>query len=261
MELYGLIGNPLGHSISPQLHRYIYRATGRRGAYYTPYEVAAESLEQVGQAMRTLGIRGLNVTIPYKQDILRQLDGISQEAREIGAVNTIKLDERGLWGYNTDAYGFVASLAYHGVEIRGKRFVICGMSGAGRAVIYGLKQAGAAEVTVASTDPAKGISYRELERSGGGDVIVNCTPLGMSPGVDRSIVGEAVLRKFGAAVDIVYNPLRTRFLKTAEQLGLTAVGGLYMLLFQGMRSHEIWTGSKLEKNLAGELYQELSRLV
>jgi len=262
MELYGLIGEKLGHSLSPQLHRCIYRETGRRGAYYTPYEVERERLDQVVPAMRTLGIGGFNVTMPYKQDIMQYLDGVERDARAIGSVNTLlRRCDGGVWGHNTDAYGFVASLGYHGVEIEGKRFVMCGMSGAGRAIRHGLTQAGAAEVVVVSTDPQKGISYRELEQLPPKDVIVNCTPLGMFPHVDRCAVDDKVLQKFAVAVDIVYNPLETLFLRKARGLGLATVDGLYMLIFQGMRSFEIWTDTGLSGELAGDIYKELAPLI
>lgn len=259
MEQYGLIGRPVGHSLSPRLHRLLYEQTGRQ-AEYGRFDVAPEHIGAALPALRALGIRGVNVTSPHKQAILPFLDELSPTAGAVGAVNTVLLREDGsAYGDNTDGYGFARGLLHVGAAITSRRFVLCGRSGSAEAVRHALEQEGAAEVLVASTDPAKGISYGELRHMEPRDVIVNCTPLGMHPNEDRSVVDEEVLRRFETAADLIYNPPETLFLRRAAALGLRTMNGLWMLIFQGIRSFEIWTGADTSGIDADAIYADLEK--
>lgn len=261
MEHYGVIGRPIGHSLSPLLHRLIYEQTGYR-AEYSRFDVDPARMEGVIPAMRALGLRGLNVTSPHKLHILPYIDELSPTAATIGAVNTVLIREDGtVYGDNTDSYGFAHTLSHGGIATQGGRFVLCGYAGAGKAVVHALEQGGAKEIVIASTDPEKGISYEELKRSEPRDVIINCTPVGMTPNVEESVVDGDTLALFSAAVDLIYHPPETKFMRLAAERGLKALNGLWMLIYQGIRSFEIWTGcdtagidvDKIYDTLRGEL--------
>lgn len=257
MERYGVIGKPIDHSLSPLLHRCLYEQTGHR-AEYSRFEVEPARIAEVVPAMRALGIRGINVTSPHKVAILPCMDELDPVAKAVGAVNTVLLREDGTaCGYNTDVFGFTRSMAHLGIPIGGRRFVLCGMSGGGAAVREALAREGAAEVLTASTNPAKGIAYESLRAAPPRDVIVNCTPLGMWPDVDRSVVDEAVLKRFHAAVDLIYSPTETLFLRKAAALGRATLNGLWMLVFQGIRSFSIWTGIPESAVDAEKIYRRL----
>lgn len=261
MEYYGIIGNPIGHSLSPLLHSLIYEQLGHL-AQYSRFPVDPANISEVIPAIKALGLRGINVTSPHKQAILPYLDALSPAAEAIGAVNTVSIREDGSsWGDNTDAYGFAESLVRFGVEIPGKRFVLCGNSGAGKAVVYALETGGAADVLVASTDPSKGIPYSELPGLSPRDVIVNCTPVGMHPKINQSVVDKAALSRFGAAVDLIYNPIETMFMQRAATLGLTTFNGLWMLIYQGIRSFELWTGEDISRLDVDAIYQRLKEAI
>lgn len=258
MPVFGLLGRGLSHSLSLQLHRLIYEQVGFT-ATYNLFDIPPEAVKDVIPAMITLGISGINITSPYKQAIMPYLDALSPEAEKIGAVNTVLIREDGsACGYNTDYFGFRACLGRCGIEIAGKSFLLCGMSGAGKAVYHSLADAGAREIVVASTDPAKGIPYSQLGELWPMDVIVNCTPLGMYPRTGVSVVAPEVIARFGAAVDLIYNPEETLFLQHAREQGLQTAGGLYMLIYQGMKSFEIWTGLTLDMGAADAVYEALS---
>ncbi len=258
MQSFGLIGNPVAQSISPPLHRMIYDATGFE-ANYSSYLVEKSEVSNVVAAMKTLGISGINVTSPFKQDIMPHLDELSQEACEIGAVNTVHLRENGTTiGHNTDCYGFAESLLISGFEIMGKRFAVCGTSGAGKAACWALKKYGADKVVAVSTNAENGVTYAELERMTGLDTIVNCTPLGMAEQAEQSPVKPQIFANFTSAVDMIYNPHETVFLSDARLAGLKTLNGLPMLVMQGVRSFTIWTGIKLEIDTEKEIIAKLA---
>ncbi len=261
MVSFGILGSPLSHSLSPQLHQLIYGHTGFAGAYNL-FSVQPAKLGEAIAGLRVLGVRGVNVTIPYKQQIIPYLDELSPEAERIGAVNTVSFAPDGkTTGYNTDYYGFLMQLSRDGVEVKGKRFLLCGMSGAAHAIRQALEDNGASQVLVASTDPEKGMAYHSLAQLPDMDVIVNCTPLGMYPNVDASVVGVDVLGKFHTAVDIVYNPGNTKFLQLAAGLGMTTSKGLQMLVYQGMKAFTIWTGIQPEDTVGDAIFQELTDIL
>lgn len=258
MQTFGVIGNPIAHSLSPALHRMIYAETGFAGSY-SPFLVEQNEVANVIPAMRTLGVSGFNVTSPHKRDIMPFLDEISPEAAEIGAVNTVHLREDGAAvGYNTDSFGFAESLIRAGIKIAGGSFAVCGISGAGRAVCHGLAAYGAARIVKVSTDTDKGVPYSELEQMRGMDAVINCTPLGMPPREGQSPVLPRVFGNFAAAVDLIYNPAETAFLRDARLAGCVTLNGLPMLALQGMRSFAIWTGTAVSAAAAEKIICELS---
>ncbi|MFC1868600.1 shikimate dehydrogenase [Thermodesulfobacteriota bacterium] len=245
--LYGVVGSPIGHSLSPTMHNAAFLKTGVN-AVYLAFET--RDIEGCMIGMKALGIKGMSVTIPHKSDVIPLLDKVDELAKKIGAVNTIVNDGGRLVGYNSDAIGALRALEEK-VEISGKSCLIIGAGGAARAIGYILKEKGV-EVTVAnrSLEPGKALSHSlgcrfiPLGDLGNAttDILINTTPVGMAPKKDLSIVPENVLKKGMVVMDIIYNPLKTKFLSMAEAGGCLTVNGLGMFIHQGVEQFRLWTG-------------------
>lgn len=273
MEFYGLIGEKLGHSYSPQIQQRLLELLGVQGGYKL-FEIPKDKIGGAAAAIRLLGIKGVNVTIPYKQELLGQVDALSPEAEAIGAVNTLLLREDGtLYGANTDYFGFGRMVASAGITIRDKVCVVLGAGGASKAVLAYLKDAGAKMIYLVSRDPARPVSlpngvcvtrvgYSQLDALKG-DVLINTTPVGMYPNTGISPVAPEVIAQFDALVDLIYNPTETEFLRLGRSMGKTTCDGLYMLVAQAARSQEIWQGRPVEeaviRQIYGEIKEELTR--
>lgn len=261
-NLYGLIGEKLNHSFSAQIHSSLYKKLNIDAHYYT-FEIDRKSLPSAVDSMRTLNIKGFNVTIPYKTEIMKYVDTISAESKNIGAINTIALENGKTHGYNTDYFGFKAMLGKFHINIMGKKIVIIGTGGVAKAIRQYLLDNGVSDLISVSRNPkgvinlGKVISYEELEKIEDKDVIINCTPVGMFPNVDVSPVSGSIISKFKIALDMIYNPEKTKFLIQAEDLGLETVNGLYMLVVQAIKSEELWNDIKVEENVIGQIYKEL----
>ncbi len=251
MNFYVLIGNPLGHSLSPRIHALISEVTG------VPCEYALMPLETgaVEPFLRSLaegGIDGVNVTIPHKVLAAQSVDALSPEARSLGAINTIRPTPRGTVGHNTDLHGFQAMLDAAGIAPEGQRCAVLGAGGSARAVTAVLRQRHAAEIFVVSRQPeavttpfpgAQLIDYDKLRGMDGG-LLVNCTPVGMSPRVEGCPVDGAVVARFGAVADLIYNPKETVLLRMSAERGLPRANGLLMLVAQAVRAREIWEDAR-----------------
>ncbi|HLE37949.1 MAG TPA: shikimate dehydrogenase [Candidatus Acidoferrales bacterium] len=246
-RVYGVIGNPVSHSLSPLLHNTGFIAR-RMNAVYLPFLV--RDLRDFLDAVRPLGIAGFSVTLPHKQAILRHLDGCDPLAEAIGAVNTVVVRGGGkLYGYNTDYVGVLRALERR-VALRGSRVLIFGAGGAARAAAFALAQGGAL-VAVLARSEAKA---RGLARAVGGEVIergrlrreffdaiVNATPVGMFPQVRRSPLRAEELN-CRLVMDLIYRPMKTELLRRAAQRGIETVSGVEMFLAQGIAQWEIWSG-------------------
>ncbi|MCU4717704.1 shikimate dehydrogenase [Halapricum hydrolyticum] len=247
MDVYGLIGNPVGHSLSPPMHEAAYDELGIEARYVTfEPEAAVPAIE----AATTLGVAGLNVTIPFKQDVLDVVEPDDLAAR-IGAVNTVEFTADGPVGYNTDAVGAVRALREHDVSLDGEAVVV-GAGGAGRAVAFGLADAGmGVRIANRTVERAHDLAGAVPDASGHGlddlptlladaDVLVNATSVGMDE--DRSPVPADALHGDLTVLDAVYSPIETRLLRDAAAAGATTVDGAWMLLYQGVEAFERWTG-------------------
>lgn len=248
MEVFGLVGNPVGHSLSPPMHEAAYEALDTDARYVT-FEPEPADLGVALRGAEALGVKGLNVTIPYKQDVLEHVEPDDLAAR-IGAVNTIDFED-GPTGYNTDATGARRALESHGVSLSGEAVVV-GAGGAGRAVAFGLADADmrvrianrtvpraeelAAEVGTATAHPLTDLP----DLLGDADVLVNATSVGMEE--DASPVPADALHADLSVLDAVYRPVETRLLRDADAAGATTVDGAWMLLYQGVAAFERWTG-------------------
>lgn len=249
MDVYGLIGNPVEHSLSPPMHEAGYDELGLDARYVT-FEPDRGCAADAVAAAETLGISGLNVTIPFKQAVLEAVQPDDLAAR-IGAVNTIEFTDDGAIGHNTDAIGAVRALRKHDVAIDGTAVVV-GAGGAGRAVSFGLTEEGmTVEIANRTVEKAEDLASDVSGASGHGldeletliedaDVLVNATSVGMEE--DRSPVPADALHGDLAVLDAVYSPIETRLLREAGAAGATTVDGAWMLLFQGVEAFELWTG-------------------
>lgn len=260
----GLIGEKLGHSWSPQIHRELLEMQSVEGTYEL-MEIPPDQIQEIPGKMRAENITGLNVTIPYKEVLLDGMDELGEEVEKIGALNTIFLKNGKTYGHNTDYYGVLYMFEKAGVDLKGKAVTILGGGGASRAAIYAVQKAGAASLTVAVRNVGKAesalrkyfpeINIQGMDTLPGGDTLFNTTPVGMYPKAGISAVKESQIRKYKVAADMVYNPLETEFLRLAGENGLKCVSGLAMLVGQAIRAEEIWLSSVIPPG-AGEAVLE-----
>lgn len=256
---YCVIGEKLTHSMSPQIHKRYFDYYKQDSTYVITQIPMEDMLGDCSGLLKEYD--GFNVTVPYKEKILKYLQGTSDEAKEIGAVNTVVNQGGDMYGFNTDPFGFESLLIHNDVAIKDKVFVVLGSGGASKSVCYILKKRGAKKVIVVTrkdTSEEGYMTYSALE-SFKGDVLVNTTPVGMYPNVDNCPVNENVIANFDTVVDIVYNPVYTELLKAAVRLGKKAVGGLYMLVAQAMKSQEIWQKKITDKELYVDIYNALMK--
>lgn len=248
----GLIGAKLGHSYSGIIHEIFNDITGYKGSYNLIEIPDKRNLETTIRDLISKGYEGLNVTIPYKSDIMSFADYISPETKKIGASNTMVFKNNSIIEYNTDYFGFMKTLQMKDIDPAGKKWTILGSGGSSKSVEAVLIEMGASEVMVASRNKKGGryISYNDIPQGFG---IVNTTPVGMYPNIDDCVIGDKVFKKYKAAVDIIYNPSETLFLKKANKENLKIANGLLMLVAQAVKSQEIWR----EKAFDGELINEI----
>lgn len=271
MEMFGLIGGKLGHSLSPAIHNLFFKYTDKEGSY----ELLETELEAIPARMDALRkeFTGANVTIPHKLHVMPLLDGITDEAKAIGAVNTIKFTKTGAFGYNTDYFGFGRMLEYNKIFVKDQVCAVLGSGGAARAVVKYLSDAGASKLYLVTRDPSKCdlqfkemascleiISYEELT-SIKGYCLVNCTPVGMFPKVDASPVPATINAHFEASVDAIYNPAETKFLAQAKACDKKAVNGLFMLVAQAIAAQEIWQDEKYDSELIVRIMHDLEQSI
>jgi len=251
MQVYGLLGNPVEHSLSPPMHEAAYETLGLDARYVT-FEPDRDAAAAAVAAADTLGIAGLNVTIPFKRDVLDAVEP-DDVARRIGAVNTIDFSGETPRGHNTDVAGVERAFAHHDVGIDGRDAVVVGAGGAGRAAAFALADAGAsvhianrtverAESLAADVPGATAGGLDTLDCVADADLLVNATSVGMEPHVDETPVPAERLHGDLAVLDAVYTPMETRLLREAAAAGATTVDGAWMLLFQGVEAFELWTG-------------------
>lgn len=265
---YGLIGNPVSHTFSPIMHNTLFE-NYNINSLYCAFDVEKTNLESALRGIVGLSISGLNVTIPHKEKIITHLDYVSDEAKAIGAVNTVKNVKGKLCGYNTDVYGFMKSLDENDIDYKNKKIAILGFGGSAKAVVYGLIKAGIRELVIYARNEKKALEMsKDMEimkeiaynikniecveaEMNDIDILVNTTPLGMGDLKDKSPIElkKAFLGKNLAVVDLIYNPMETLLIRDARELGLKAINGLDMLIYQGLKSFEIWTSQIADKKI------------
>ncbi len=260
-KLFGVIGHPIKHSKSPLMHNAALKKAEINGCYFA-FDIENEKLNEFVQGAKAMNMGGFNVTIPHKENIIKYLDGVTDEAEIIGAVNTVFFENGKLIGDNSDGRGFILSLMKEGsFDPKGKKVLVLGAGGASRAVTAKLASEGCKEIALFDIDSNKsksvadavngffkGIVYvinkEEIkEKALIADLIVNCTPVGMKDS-DPELLEESIFNKNQTVYDLIYNPAKTKLLKSAEKKGAKIVNGLGMLVYQGAIAFEIWTGKK-----------------
>lgn len=247
---YGLIGEKLGHSFSKTIHEKL--------ADYT-YEICPLSREELPTFMKEHNFKAINVTIPYKCDVIPYLTELDDNAKAIGAVNTIVNKNGSLIGHNTDFSGFLYMVEHHNIEIKEKKIVVLGNGGASKAVIAVLKKLQAKEIIIVDiTKTPDSITYEECFSSHtDAQIIINTSPVGMYPKVEHSPVDLTLFKDCTAVLDVIYNPLKTKLTLQAEQLGMTAVNGLEMLIAQAKYAVEFFLEKKLDDSFIDQIYQDM----
>ena len=244
---FGLLGEKLGHSFSPQIHRAL--------AGYD-YQLLPTPPEAVEDLFRRRPFRGLNVTIPYKRTVMDLCDEVDPRARAIGAVNTVVNRAGRLTGYNTDLDGLMYLARRTGVDMAGKKVVVLGSGGTSHTACAAARELGAAQVITVSRRGED--NYGNLSRHAGAQVLINTTPVGMYPHNGASPVSLDAFPQLTGVLDVVFNPLRTALILAAEERGLPCAGGLAMLVAQARRASELFTGSPIPDGRTEEVLRELT---
>lgn len=269
-KLFGIIGSPVSHSLSPKMHSLLTERVGINAAYLA-FDVKKEDLEKVLYTFKLTDALGFNITAPYKIDIIKYLDEVKDDAKHMNSVNTI-VNRDGKWyGYNTDGEGFCRYLLIKGCEIKNKNILVIGAGGAALGVCYKLAEYGANSITVTSRTQEKVNNilkmvkkysntdvYDKVDINKEYDIIINATPLGMHPNIDKNpctfmnLISEKTI-----CCDLIYNPAKTLFLEEAEKKGAKIINGLGMLIMQGILGFELFNDINIDHK---KYYNELSEL-
>ncbi|MFH0953190.1 MAG: shikimate dehydrogenase [Verrucomicrobiota bacterium] len=261
-KTFAILGHPVGHTLSPVMHNAAFEAL-EMDAVYVAFDVPPERLPEVLAGMRAMGFGGANITVPLKETACKLMTRLDESAQLLGAVNTVKFTPDGMIGYNTDGDGFLRAVEEaFGEPVAGKSVFVCGVGGAGRAVAVTCAGSGARSIMLADTDRVRArkvlmeidtqffteVSMAEVsddwERGArAADLVVQATPLGMKQD-DAPPIGSAAFRRGQLVFDLVYLHPETPLMKSAKAVGARTANGLGMLLYQGVRAFEIWTGAK-----------------
>ncbi len=243
----GLLGRKLGHSYSPQIHEYL-------GSY--SYDLFEKEPEEVGSFVKNGDFTGINVTIPYKKDVIPYLDALSPLAKRMGAVNTIvRRADGSLFGHNTDYFGFSSMVHRSGICVTGKIVLVLGSGGASNTAVKVLEDMGANVIVISRSGKD---NYSNLHLHKDASVIVNCTPVGMYPNTGIAPLDLKAFPDLEGVLDMVYNPARTQLLLDAEQLGLPYENGLWMLVAQAKEAAEYFGNKSLPDTVIGNVYKKMS---
>ena len=243
----GLLGRKLGHSYSPQIHNLL-------GDYsYVLFEKEPEELENF---LKNGDFSGLNVTIPYKKEVIPYLSELSPTAKKMGCVNTVLRRSDGtLYGHNTDYFGFTSLVRHAGLSVAGKKVLVLGSGGASNTAVAALKDLGASPVVISRSGEN---NYGNLHLHRDAAAIVNATPVGMYPNTGVSPIDLKLFPNLEGVLDVIYNPARTQLLLDAEKLGIPRENGLWMLVAQAKEAAEVFTGGKISDEVIEKIYRELS---
>ena len=273
----GLIGNPVEHTLSPVIHNTLSMVLGENLAY-VPFHVENGRLEDAVKGAFALNLLGLNVTVPYKSDVIPYLTDIDPLAENIGAVNTLVQTETGYKGYNTDMPGLYRAMCEDGVKVKGEKVLILGAGGVARAVAMLLLDKGAREAILLNrtvqkaqevADEVNRIAGRKFAKAmpmdaydtlpaGKRYLAIQATSVGMYPGCDAAVIEDpAFYEKIHTGYDLIFNPPKTRFMELVEAQGGKAYNGAKMLLYQGIIAFELWTGCEIKSWLAEKVYERM----
>lgn len=249
MIKYGVIGNNLSHSYAPVVHNMFFNLYSIDGNL-EKLEIQQDEFDKIDMHEFLRGFKGVNVSAPYKTQIMSHIDEVDDEAREIGSINTINNVNGKLIGYNTDAKGFAELLEITHVKPKGKTFVILSAGGTARSVVHAIKKYAKDIVCVSKDldvkiDGARIVSFESLPYLKA-DILVDATPVGMYPNIDEQVVDDSIVANYETIIDLVYNPVFTKLLQSGLKQGKYVVSGLYMLVSQAVQSQSIWQGVNLQ---------------
>ena len=270
-KVLGLIGDPIEHTGSPAIHNRLAEKLGDN-VVYVPFEVRAKRLEEAVEGAYALGIEGLNVTVPHKVEVMQYVTELDDAALDIGAVNTLSRIRGGYRGYNTDFSGFMRELDKLDIQVNGKNVIVLGAGGAAKAVMYSLKRLGARHIDILNRNKDKAESifggqpnitirgFRDWRSIPEGKYIcIQCTSVGLSPDDDACVIeDEDFFDLVDSAVDLIYKPKETAFMKKVTSHGGRAYNGLRMLVYQAVSSYEFFMKKEVPEEAAEELYNELN---
>ncbi len=276
----GLFAYPIGHSLSPDMHNYFSEKLGM-DEIYVPLQTAPENLGEAVKGAYAMNFLGMNVTIPHKQEVMNYLVGLDESAGLVGAVNTLVRTEGGYIGYNTDMYGLTRSIKERGVSLNGCEAVLLGAGGAARAAVAMLVKEGAQKLYIInrSVDKAAALAeranqlagrefayalatdeYQKIDGYGNPSshhryIFIQSTNIGMTPNTGRALIEDETFYALAhTAVEIIFNPAKTRFMELAENAGATTIGGLKMLLYQGVKAYELWNNLTIPDDIINGAY-------
>jgi len=275
-NIYGIIGDPVTHTLSPLIHNTSFRKL-RLNCIYVPFRVNSVELSHAIKGVRAMSIQGLNVTMPHKLAIIPLIDELDTLAMRIGAVNTIVNNGGKLIGYNTDAAGFVEALLHNGINPKNKKVVVFGAGGVSRAICFALAEQQCEIVIINRTsdkahelaNKVSHVSSQMVKSSNisegnldellfGADIVVNATNVGMEGTIGKSVIPAELIHSSMVIFDTIYQPFETQLIMDAKNIGAQVVGGLDMLLWQGAIAFKIWTGFDAPFELMrNELYRVL----
>ena len=258
MRKFGLLGKKLSHSLSPLLHNTFFEDIGIE-AEYKLYEVNEDKIDNFKNYMLENSIEGVNITVPYKKRFLDKLDYISDEAKEIGAINLLYVKDNKFYGDNTDYYGFKYTLTKNDIDVKDKKIAIIGKGGASVSVYKVLKDMGTNDITFYFRKDK--LSQIEFPQNMAGDIIINTTPVGMYPNVEDNLVNKEILKNFKITIDLIYNPFETKFLKEAKEYGLKTINGMDMLIEQALKTDEILYNILLSTQFREKLKKKIKKKV
>jgi len=273
----GLIGNPVEHTMSPVIHNTLAEATGENLAY-VPFHVATGLLGDAIDGAYALNLLGLNVTVPYKSEVIPYLQDMDPLAERIGAVNTLVRQDKGFKGYNTDMPGLYRAMCDDGVKIEGEKVLILGAGGVARAVAMLLADKKAAEIILLNRtvekaqeiadeinefvgeNLARALALNEYTQLSADEkyLAIQATNVGMYPHADDVIIGDTdFYQRVHTGYDLIFNPFQTKFMQMVQSQGGKAYNGLKMLLYQGIIAYELWTGQAIDDSLAETVYEKM----
>lgn len=270
-KVVGIFGNPIEHTLSPPMQNAAFRELGLDYCYI-PFLVKEERLKDAVEAIRALNIRGVNITIPHKEAVISYLDEVSEEAKYIGAVNTVLNEEGILKGFNTDAFGFIKSLEEENISLRNKSILLLGAGGAAKAVAYGVLKEGA-NLFMFNRTPSRAHKIKKSFSQIGKievieqikpeimekfNIIINATSLGLKSD-DPMPLDPAFLKKGQTYVDLIY--IKTPLLKEAENRGCKVIDGLGMLLWQAAKAFEIWTSTPAPVEVMKKFLKKIKKII
>ncbi len=279
-RLCGLIGNPVEHTVSPAIHNTLAQMEGHN-LVYVPFHVEKGNLEAAVKGAYALNVLGMNITIPYKSEVIASLSEMDDLAQKIGAVNTLVRTEAGYKGYNTDILGLYRAMCSDGVILEGEEVILLGAGGVSRAVAFLCAQKGAKKVYLLNRSIEKAVAVAEEVNSAFGKeciipmevnaykklpagkyLAIQGTSVGLYPDTDRAVIEDAEFyEKIHTGYDLIYKPAETKFMSLAKAAGAETYNGLKMLLYQGIIAYELWNTTVVSEEKASRIYEILKEKV